>query len=74
LLHIITMASSGDLPQGGIDVIVVNSIFLVLAVLAVIARFYARAIQKKSIALDDYFIVAGLVFTIGTIAVGYSCK
>jgi hypothetical protein len=66
------MANSGDLPQGGIDVIVVNSIFLVLAVLAVIARFYARAIQKKSIALDDYFIVAGLVFTIGTIAVGYS--
>lgn len=53
-------------------VIVINTIFLFLAIVAVILRFWARFISKRSISLDDYLIVAGLIFTIGTIACGYA--
>lgn len=56
-----TMAIQSPLPGSGIEVLVVTSIFLVFAILAVIARFYARSIQKKSFWADDYLIVAGLV-------------
>lgn len=53
--------ADGPLPSGGIAIIVVNSVFLFLAIVAVVARFYARYIQRKSISTDDYLIVAGLV-------------
>lgn len=53
-------------------VIVINTIFLFLAIVAVILRFWARFISKRSISLDDYLIVAGLIFTIATIACGYA--
>lgn len=61
-----------SLPTGGLMVIVINTIFLFLAIVAVILRFWARFISKRSISLDDYLIVAGLIFTIGTIACGYA--
>ncbi|RDL41339.1 Uncharacterized protein BP5553_01318 [Venustampulla echinocandica] len=64
---------AGDpLPSGGIAIIVVNTVFLVLAFVAVIARFYARYLQRKQIATDDYLIVAGLFFTVATVGIGYS--
>lgn len=55
------MAIQSPLPPGGIDVIVVNTIFTFLAIVAVIARFCARYIQRRPISIDDYLIVAGLV-------------
>lgn len=37
-------------------------IFLILATLAVAARFWARRIKGMKLALDDWLIVTGLVF------------
>ncbi|KAI2628999.1 hypothetical protein GGS21DRAFT_526924 [Xylaria nigripes] len=65
------MAIQSPLPQGGVRVVVVNTVFLFLAILAVIARFWSRSIQKKHIWIDDYFIVASLIFTIATVGIGY---
>lgn len=55
------MATSDPLPQQGVEEIVITSTFLVLAYVAVAARFYARRLQRKPIWVDDYLIVAGLV-------------
>lgn len=60
------------IPSGGLMVIVINTIFLFLAIVAVILRFWARFLSKRRISLDDYLIVAGLIFTIATIACGYA--
>ncbi|PHH64773.1 hypothetical protein CDD81_4035 [Ophiocordyceps australis] len=62
---------SSSLPSGGVSVIIVTTLFLALAYLAVALRFYARHIQKKSISIDDYLIVVGLIFTTATIGTGY---
>lgn len=58
------MESIPDSPlsSGGVAIIVVNSVFLILAITAVILRFYARYISKKRLDVDDYLIVAGLVW------------
>jgi hypothetical protein len=56
-----TATVNTSLPSGGIAVITVTSIFLFLAIIAVIARFYARFLTSKKIAIDDYLIVIGLV-------------
>lgn len=55
------MAIQSPLPQGGVDVIVVTTVFLALAILAVIGRFYSRYLQRKPISIDDYLIVVALV-------------
>ncbi|KAK5991669.1 hypothetical protein PT974_07702 [Cladobotryum mycophilum] len=60
------------LPFSDIQMIVVNTIFLVLSIGTVIARFYARHLQRKTISLDDHFIVASLVFTTAVICIGYA--
>lgn len=49
------------LPQDGIELIVISSIFLFLAILAVIARFYSRFLSRRGVSIDDYLIVASLV-------------
>lgn len=56
-----TVVTNRPIPSGGVAIIATNAVFLFLAILAVIARFYARHIQNKKYGLDDYFIVAGLV-------------
>ncbi|KAK7744111.1 hypothetical protein SLS53_003632 [Cytospora paraplurivora] len=66
------MSIQSPLPWGGIIEITVSSIGLFLAIIAVILRFYARSLQRKAISIDDYLIVAGLVFTIATVGVGYA--
>ncbi|ROW14766.1 hypothetical protein VPNG_03832 [Cytospora leucostoma] len=66
------MAMQSSLPQEGIKEMAITSVFLVLAIVAVIARFYARSLQGKSISLDDYLLVAGLFFTIATVGLGYA--
>lgn len=53
--------AAGPLPPGGIAIIVVNTVFLFLAIVAVIARFYSRYLQRKGPSTDDYLIVASLV-------------
>ncbi|PHH71188.1 hypothetical protein CDD82_6688 [Ophiocordyceps australis] len=62
---------SSSLPAGGVNVIIITTLFLALAYVAVALRFYARHIQKKSISVDDYLIVVGLIFTTATIGIGY---
>lgn len=51
--------------------VAVSVVFMVLATLAVIARFYSRRLKDTKPALDDWLIIAGLVFfylsAIGTI-------
>ncbi|KAI0543531.1 hypothetical protein F4679DRAFT_577540 [Xylaria curta] len=66
------MSIQSPLPQGGIDEIAVTTVFLLFAILAVVARFWSRSIQRKSIWIDDYLIVASLLFTISTVGVGYA--
>lgn len=53
--------ASGPLPSGGIAIIIVTTVFLFLAILAVIARFYSKRLQNRSVSIDDYLIIAGLV-------------
>ncbi|KAI1500752.1 hypothetical protein F5X99DRAFT_385366 [Biscogniauxia marginata] len=66
------MAIQSSLSQDGIKVIITTSVFLLLAILSVIARFYCRFLQRKAISIDDHLIVASLVFTIATVGVGYA--
>ncbi|KUI72102.1 hypothetical protein VM1G_08049 [Cytospora mali] len=66
------MSIQHPLPHGGAMEIVISSVFLLFAILAVIARFYSRSLQRKPISVDDYLIIAGLVFTIATVGVGYA--
>lgn len=49
------------IPTRGITMIVLISVLLLLAIMAVVARFYARHISKEKLAADDYLIVVGLV-------------
>lgn len=55
------MSIQSPLPRGGSDELIVTSIFFLLSILAVIARFYSRFLQRKPISIDDYLIVASLV-------------
>ncbi|TGJ87547.1 hypothetical protein E0Z10_g1200 [Xylaria hypoxylon] len=66
------MPMQNPLPQGGVDEIAVTTLFLLFAIIAVIARFWSRSIQKKGIWIDDYLIVASLIFTTATVGVGYA--
>ncbi|KAI0186725.1 hypothetical protein F4808DRAFT_447285 [Astrocystis sublimbata] len=66
------MAVQSPLPQGGVSEIVVTSVFLLFAIIAVCMRLYSRKIQKKALWLDDYFIIASLTFTTATVGVGYA--
>ncbi|KAI0389464.1 hypothetical protein F5Y17DRAFT_448888 [Xylariaceae sp. FL0594] len=66
------MSVQTPLPSTGIQEIVISSVFLFFAIIAVVARFWARAVQRKSIWVDDYLIVASLIFTIATVVVGYA--
>ncbi|EFR05444.1 integral membrane protein [Nannizzia gypsea CBS 118893] len=53
-------------PPGGVIVIIINTTFTTLAIIAVILRFYAINVIGRSYYLSDYLIVLGLIFTIGT--------
>jgi len=64
--------SSSSYPSGGVAVIAVNAVFTFLAIIAVIGRFYARSLKRRRPTLDDYLIVAGLIFTIATASVGFA--
>lgn len=55
------MAIPKSIPSGGVASIIVDAVTLGLAYLAVLARFKARFMTRKAIALDDYLIVAALV-------------
>lgn len=55
------MSIPDQLPQQGIEGIVLTSTFLFLAYVAVAARFYARHLQRKPVWVDDYLILVGLV-------------
>lgn len=40
-------------------------LFMVLATLATLMRLWARGFIQRRIDIDDYFIVGGLIFTLG---------
>ncbi|EEQ29907.1 hypothetical protein McanMca71_006285 [Microsporum canis] len=56
------------LPAGGILLIVINTTFTILAIIAVILRFYAISLIGRNYYLSDYLIVPALIFTIATAA------
>ncbi|KAI1763407.1 hypothetical protein GGR53DRAFT_531632 [Hypoxylon sp. FL1150] len=68
------MSIPSPLPREGIELIAIPSVFLLLAILAVIARFYARStsMSKRGISTDDYLIVASLVFTTAAVGLTYA--
>jgi hypothetical protein len=53
----------------GPALLVVNSIFISLAVITVAARIYTRIVIKRWFGIDDVFILLALLFTIGLTAV-----
>ncbi|EGD89207.1 hypothetical protein H112_02819 [Trichophyton rubrum D6] len=55
-----------DFPAGGVIVIVINTTFTSLAIIAVILRFYAIHVIGRNYYMSDYLIVLGLIFTIAT--------
>ncbi|KAF3898456.1 Integral membrane protein [Trichophyton interdigitale] len=57
-----------EFPPGGVIVIVINTIFTALAIIAVILRFYAIHVIGRNYYMSDYLIVLGLIFTIATAA------
>ena len=48
----------------GYQLIIVASILIVLQILAVGARLYARRLMKAQLLLDDYLIIPALVSTV----------
>jgi hypothetical protein len=53
----------------GPALLVVNSIFISLAVITVAARIYTRIVIKRWFGIDDVFILLALLFTLGLTAV-----
>jgi hypothetical protein len=53
----------------GPALLIVNSIFISLAVITVVARIYTRIVIKRWFGIDDVFILLALLFTIGLTAV-----
>lgn len=51
-----------DFPAGGVIVIVINTTFTSLAIIAVILRFYAIHVIGRNYYMSDYLIVLGLVW------------
>ncbi|MCJ1477963.1 hypothetical protein MMC13_006638 [Lambiella insularis] len=51
--------------QAGIAVIVITTVFESLAILAVILRLWSRRIQRTKLVLNDYAVLAALLFTTG---------
>ncbi|KAI0465721.1 hypothetical protein F4859DRAFT_507878 [Xylaria cf. heliscus] len=47
------------------NIIIISIVFAVLPTLSVILRFWARTINKSGFSLDDYFILPGLLFSVG---------
>ncbi|KAI9794885.1 MAG: hypothetical protein M1816_003014 [Peltula sp. TS41687] len=58
------------LPTPGINLIVVNVVFLSLAFVAVCLRFWARKIKRTTPGLSDYCIGLGFIFTASTVIIG----
>ncbi|KAI2642062.1 hypothetical protein GGS21DRAFT_501001 [Xylaria nigripes] len=52
-------------PSLGTNIIIISVVFAVLPILAVILRFWARSIKRAGLSLDDYFILPGLLFSLG---------
>ncbi|KAK0631025.1 hypothetical protein B0T17DRAFT_507450 [Bombardia bombarda] len=52
-------------PSLSTNITVVCIVFSILAILAVVFRFNARLSQRSRLALDDYMIIAGVVFATG---------
>jgi hypothetical protein len=53
----------------GPALVIVNSIFVALAVSTVAARLYTRIVIKRWFGIDDIFILLALLFTLGLTAV-----
>jgi hypothetical protein len=53
----------------GPALLIVNSIFISLAVITVVARIYTRIVIKRWFGIDDVFILLALLFTLGLTAV-----
>ncbi|CAE7207985.1 hypothetical protein PTTW11_09771 [Pyrenophora teres f. teres] len=53
----------------GPALVIVNSIFITLAILTVCARLYTRLIIKRWFGIDDVFILLALLFTLGLTAI-----
>lgn len=53
----------------GPALVIVNSIFISLAVITVVARIYTRIVIKRWFGIDDVFILLALLFTLGLTAV-----
>jgi hypothetical protein len=51
--------------DGGITLTVFCSILIPLTVLAIVTRFWARSLLRKSLELNDYLVAAGAVLAIG---------
>ncbi|KAH9828881.1 FAD/NAD(P)-binding domain-containing protein [Teratosphaeria destructans] len=55
-----------------VTVLAVNSVLVVLSVGAVALRFWARRLRQVGLYVDDYLIVAGLLFALGVNALLYA--
>ncbi|MCJ1379156.1 hypothetical protein MMC17_002256 [Xylographa soralifera] len=55
--------------QLGISVIVISVVFELLAIIAVILRIWSRRIQGTALVLNDFAILAALLFTTGLVAI-----
>lgn len=53
----------------GPALVIVNSIFISLAIITVAARIYTRIVIKRWFGIDDVFILLALLFTLGLTAV-----
>ncbi|KAI1427097.1 hypothetical protein F5Y12DRAFT_738617 [Xylaria sp. FL1777] len=52
-------------PSLGTNIIIISVVFAVLPTVAVFFRFWARSIKPSGLSLDDYFIIPGLLFSVG---------
>lgn len=53
----------GHIPEPALSTIIVSTIILFIAWIAVALRFYVRWITKLGFASDDWWILAGILFT-----------
>lgn len=57
------------LPLGEIQLIVVSCITVAMAIVATMLRLWSRYLQNQSLVSHDYLALAGILFTLATVAV-----
>lgn len=62
-----------ELTEQGLRVVIVTSVLTVLATLSVIARLWSRYVNSSRPGLEDWLVVAAMVFTWGYAAGNFIC-